>query len=125
MYEVGGLLCGDWLGWDDSEVYLVIWFVVVVVVVGVGFFIMGVLLVSMCSGVDIVVCGLFQWILLVLGGLLILCVVGLWVFLCIYWVWCVEGIWWGWYGVGWFLLMLMVLMFCIGVLLIVGLVMVL
>lgn len=49
MHEVGGPSRGDRLGRDDSEVHSAIRFAVVAAVVGVGFLIMGALLVSTCS----------------------------------------------------------------------------
>lgn len=109
MHEVGGPSRGDRLGRDDSEVHSAIRFAVVAAVVGVGFLIMGALLVSTCSGVDTAACGPPQRILLALGGPLILCAAGLWAFLRTYRVWRAEGTWWGWHGAGWFLLTLMVL----------------
>lgn len=108
MHEVGGPSRGDRLGRDDSEVHSAIRFAVVAAVVGVGFLIMGALLVSTCSGVDTAACGPPQRILLALGGPLILCAAGLWAFLRTYRVWRAEGTWWGWHGAGWFLLTLMV-----------------
>lgn len=81
MHEVGGPSRGDRLGRDDSEVHSAIRFAVVAAVVGVGFLIMGALLVSTCSGVDTAACGPPQRILLALGGPLILCAAGLWAFL--------------------------------------------
>lgn len=71
MHEVGGPSRGDRLGRDDSEVHSAIRFAVVAAVVGVGFLIMGALLVSTCSGVDTAACGPPQRILLALGGPLI------------------------------------------------------
>lgn len=68
MHEVGGPSRGDRLGRDDSEVHSAIRFAVVAAVVGVGFLIMGALLVSTCSGVDTAACGPPQRILLALGG---------------------------------------------------------
>lgn len=76
MHEVGGPSRGDRLGRDDSEVHSAIRFAVVAAVVGVGFLIMGALLVSTCSGVDTAACGPPQRILLALGGPLILCAAG-------------------------------------------------
>ncbi len=102
MHEVGGPSRGDRLGRDDSEVHSAIRFAVVAAVVGVGFLIMGALLVSTCSGVDTAACGPPQRILLALGGPLILCAAGLWAFLRTYRVWRAEGTWWGWHGAGWF-----------------------
>lgn len=84
MHEVGGPSRGDRLGRDDSEVHSAIRFAVVAAVVGVGFLIMGALLVSTCSGVDTAACGPPQRILLALGGPLILCAAGLWAFLRTY-----------------------------------------
>lgn len=94
MHEVGGPSRGDRLGRDDSEVHSAIRFAVVAAVVGVGFLIMGALLVSTCSGVDTAACGPPQRILLALGGPLILCAAGLWAFLRTYRVWRAEGTWW-------------------------------
>lgn len=91
MHEVGGPSRGDRLGRDDSEVHSAIRFAVVAAVVGVGFLIMGALLVSTCSGVDTAACGPPQRILLALGGPLILCAAGLWAFLRTYRVWRAEG----------------------------------
>lgn len=114
MHEVGGPSRGDRLGRDDSEVHSAIRFAVVAAVVGVGFLIMGALLVSTCSAstprpaarpADPAGA----------GGPLILCAAGLWAFLRTYRVWRAEGTWWGWHGAGWFLLTLMVLTLCIGV----------
>lgn len=76
MHEVGGPSRGDRLGRDDSEVHsairfavvAAIRFAVVAAVVGVGFLIMGALLVSTCSGVDTAACGPPQRILLALGA---------------------------------------------------------
>ncbi|CKR50615.1 transmembrane protein [Mycobacterium tuberculosis] len=95
MHEVGGPSRGDRLGRDDSEVHSAIRFAVVAAVVGVGFLIMGALLVSTCSGVDTAACGPPQRILLALGGPLILCAAGLWAFLRTYRVWRAEGTWVG------------------------------